>query len=72
MKQTPVEWLVEELTDNGINLDLAFEIIEEAKEKEKQVIERAVNDNQKYLIGKEDINLGETYYNNTFKQTPMQ
>jgi len=33
---TAVEWLVEELEDNGINLDLASEIIEQAKEIEKQ------------------------------------
>jgi hypothetical protein len=35
MKQTAVEWLVEELEDNGINLDLAFELIEQAKEMEE-------------------------------------
>ena len=33
---TAVEWLVEELEDNGINLDLASEIIEQAKEMEKE------------------------------------
>jgi phosphoribosyl-ATP pyrophosphohydrolase len=39
MKQTAVEWLVDELTDNGIShLDLAYKIIEQAKEMEKQQI----------------------------------
>lgn len=33
---TAVEWLVEELEDNGINLDLASEIVEQAKEIEKE------------------------------------
>jgi hypothetical protein len=36
MKETAVEWLVETLEDNGINLDLASEIIKQAKEMEKQ------------------------------------
>jgi hypothetical protein len=36
---TAVEWLIDELTDNGIEyLDLAYEIIEQAKELEKQQI----------------------------------
>jgi hypothetical protein len=38
MKQTAVEWLIDELTDNGIDLYLAYEIIEQAKEMEKQQI----------------------------------
>jgi len=43
MKQTAVEWfsklLIDELTDNGIEyLDLVYEIIEQAKEMEKQQI----------------------------------
>jgi hypothetical protein len=34
--KTAVEWLVEELEDNSINLDLAFELIEQAKEMDKE------------------------------------
>ena len=35
MKQTAVEWLVEELNDNGFSyLDLATDIIKKAKEME--------------------------------------
>jgi hypothetical protein len=37
-QQTAVEWLVETLEDNSINLDLASEIIEQAKEIEKKQI----------------------------------
>jgi hypothetical protein len=41
-QQTAVEWLIEELTNNGINhLDLAHEIIEQAKEMEKECIKKA-------------------------------
>ena len=37
--KTAIEWLIDELTDNGIEyLDLAYEIIEQAKEMEKQQI----------------------------------
>jgi len=39
---TAVEWLVNELKDNGIPyLDLAYEIIEQALEMEKQQAERS-------------------------------
>lgn len=44
-KQTAVEFLVETLEDNGISLDLASYIIEEAKEIEKQQMKDAVLDN---------------------------
>jgi hypothetical protein len=62
MKQTAVEWLIDELTDNGIDyLDLAYEIIEKAKEMEKQQIVDACN----YGDFKE---LGKKYYNETYKK----
>ena len=60
MKTTAVEWLIGELEDNGINLDLASELIEQAKEMEKQQIIDAVEWNYK-------SNMGEVYYNATFK-----
>ena len=61
MKQTAVEWLIDELTDNGIEyLDLAYEIIKQAKEMEKQQIIAAVEWNYK-------SNMGEVYYNATYK-----
>lgn len=62
MKQTAVEWLVEVLEDNSINLDLAYEIIEQAKETEKQQIINAYKDG---VVG---TKLAEQYYNKTFKK----
>jgi len=41
--------------------------LKELLPKEKQVIEDAVNDTQKFLIGKDDVNLGEIYYNTKYK-----
>jgi len=65
MKQTPIQELIEQLRKDGhyINSDLESHFLE----KEKQVIESAVNDTQKYLTGKDEINLGEIYYKTTFK-----
>jgi hypothetical protein len=63
---TAVEWLIDELTDNGIEyLDLAYEIIEQAKELEKQQIIDA------YIEGySSNLNAGdsEKYYNETYKK----
>ena len=69
MKQTAVEWLIDELTDNGIDyLDLAYVIIRQAKEMEKQqiieahgLIAKLQEDGSHKLIS------GETYYNETYK-----
>jgi hypothetical protein len=70
MKQTAVEWLIDELTDNGIDyLDLAYEIIEKALEMEKEqiidahgLIAKLQEDGSHKLIS------GETYYNDTYKK----
>jgi hypothetical protein len=60
---TAVEWLIDELTDNGIEyLDLAYEIIEQAKEMEKQQIIDAKD------CWFEDERDGEQYYNETYKK----
>jgi hypothetical protein len=64
--KTAVEWLVEELEDNGINLDLAFELIEQAKEMEKQQIINAASDHC-YPTGELARIDAEEYYNETFK-----
>ena len=69
MKQTAVEWLIDELTDNGIDyLDLAYVIIRQALEMEKQqiieahgLIAKLQEDGSHKLIS------GETYYNETYK-----
>tara|TARA_R110000868_G_scaffold11839_4_gene57666 strand:- start:787 stop:1044 length:258 start_codon:yes stop_codon:yes gene_type:complete len=81
MKQTAVEWLLEELNDNGFShLDLATDIIEQAKEMEKEqiinshvtgIIEPLIMKNYKGLsvdeIKVEITKQAEEYYNETFK-----
>jgi len=71
--KTAIEWLIDELTDNGIDLYLAYEIIEQAKEMEKQQIIDAYNqgyrDGGDVPLGK-DISLfddANLYYNETYK-----
>ena len=60
---TAVEWLIDELTDNGIpHLDLAYEIIEQAKEMEKQQIIDAANYGKLYQID------AKKYYDRTYKK----
>ena len=65
MKQTAVEWLLEELNDNGFShLDLATDIIKQAKEMEKEQIKDAFDEgNPNGFIMK----CGKEYYNETFK-----
>ena len=48
-KQTAVEWLIEELNDNGFShLDLATDIIKQAKEMEKDHIINAFKEGNLY------------------------
>jgi hypothetical protein len=62
---TAVEWLIDELTDNGIRyLDLAYEIIEQAKELEKQQIQNAYDHYR--CVGNFDN--GIEYYNEIHKK----
>ena len=64
-KQTAVEWLIEELNDNGFShLDLATDIIKQAKEMEKEQIIDAFDTGRR----KGDwIFDGEKYYEETYK-----
>ena len=74
MKQTAVEWLVEELTTLGHNFKLYKKEIEQAKEMfEKQIIE-ASNESflnsglvKRRVKNKKVFSVGEQYYNETFK-----
>jgi hypothetical protein len=63
--KTAVEWLVEELEDNGINLDLAFELIEQAKEMEKEQIEDAYDAGFGSMDDVKD-RMYKQYYNKTY------
>ena len=67
-KQTAVEWLIEELNDNGFShLDLAADIIEQAKEMEMKQIMDAVKLGNTYngWALKHEF---KKYYNETFKK----
>jgi hypothetical protein len=60
MKQTAVDWLVDKLKENGVDFwQEEIEMIEEAKEMEKQQIIDAYNNG--------DNRSAELYYNETFK-----
>jgi hypothetical protein len=61
MKETAIQWLLEEL-NNGRHL--TDELIEQAKEKETQQIIDAVEWNYK-------SNMGEVYYNATYKNNKL-
>jgi hypothetical protein len=64
-KQTAVEWLVEKLLDNGVILvGSDYELIEEAKEMEKQQIIDCYEYIKYNLFA---VDSGEQYYNETFK-----
>ena len=69
MKQTAVEWLIDELTDNGIDyLDLAYVIIRQAKEMEReQIIEAHGLIAKLQEDGSHKLISGETYYDETYK-----
>ena len=65
---TAIEWLIEELTDNGIdNIYLASDIIDKAKEMEKEQIIHAFEFG--YEAGYDDNEKnGEEYYKKEFKK----
>jgi len=71
MKQTVVEWLVEELEDNGINLDLASELIDQANKMfEEQVTLSNINGQSEFdkgAYGEHNQKLANEYYKETFK-----
>ena len=60
MKQTAVEWLTEELR-NQFGIAFSNNILEKAKEMEKQQIETAYNKAVPFKYGKQ-------YYNETYKK----
>jgi hypothetical protein len=56
---TAVEWLINQLTDNGIEyLDLAYEIIEQAKEIEEQQIKKMYSEEEVKKAFKIGFNIG--------------
>jgi hypothetical protein len=69
MKQTAVEWLVDELRKYGSPIPRQLE--EQAKEMEKQQIvdsfNEGMNNSLDYFMPNEKISEAEQYYNETFK-----
>lgn len=64
MKQTAIDWLVEKLKENGVNFwQEEIEMIEEAKEMEKNQIVDAFDDGFEEMPYKN----GEHYYNENYK-----
>lgn len=65
MKQTAVEWLINEIWNNP-NSELNKELFNQAKEMEKKQIIRAFDDGL-YSWDNEDDDIGIDYYNKKFK-----
>jgi hypothetical protein len=71
-KQTAIDWLISELKDNGFDhIDLAEEIIKEAKEMHKNQIQDAFEEGKwngyETAIGASDFKDPLIYYNETFE-----
>ena len=71
MKQTAVEWLIEEIILRlGIRIENTFDgnnLLKQAKEMEKEQIKQAYNDGKAAVINiKNNMSL-EEYYDKTFK-----
>ena len=72
-KQTTVEWLISEIqryNDSGYEFHPKYneEIIEQAKQMEKQQIIKAAASAYEDMFGSDGTKYGEEYYNNTFKK----
>ena len=64
---TAIEWLIEELANNGIDhIYLVSDIIDKAKEMEKQQIIDAHLDGQSLVSCKDEY--ADKYYTDTFKK----
>jgi hypothetical protein len=64
MKQTAVEWLFEKIIDSNHDDDL-YEILEKAKEMEKEQIIDAYNTS--FLLRDKPYETADKYYNKTYK-----
>jgi len=73
MKQTAVEWLIEEINKlTGLTIQMDEPIIEQAKEMEKEQIKSAFTQGDLFAEDyfnpeKSNIDCSENYYNETFK-----
>lgn len=68
MKQTAVEWLIEQLENhNGVTRSGFEKCIQQAKEMEKEQMNNAYNDDRPSLTIYESNEAFEQYYNETYK-----
>jgi hypothetical protein len=67
MKQTAVEWFIEQLKDMEYDLRLIPNTIEQAKEMEKKQIIQAYETAMETDIYNEPLKIGKDYYEQTFK-----
>jgi hypothetical protein len=67
MKQTAVEWLIEQLFGDNEIIGCSDELLEQAKEMEKEQIIQTWYDCKMSVIEKNPTT-AEQYYNETFKQ----
>ena len=71
MKQTAVEWLLEQITEEFAKTPskITFNpsLIKQAKEMEKQQIIEAIQDTEVFIRGYYNEGAAEQYYNETFK-----
>jgi hypothetical protein len=65
MKQTAVEWLVEELTRQNMFMHLFAKEIEKAKEMEKEQLKDAYNTS--FILRDKPYSTADKYYKETFK-----
>ena len=67
MKQTAVEWLIEQLKDMEYDLRLIPNTINQAKEMEREQIIQAYETAMETDIYNEPLKIGKDYYEQTFK-----
>ena len=66
-QQTAVEWLHDQLTSTWYDKKLSKEILEQAKQMEKEQIIDAYKEGMDYTTN-EDVKEAEQYYNQTYNQ----
>jgi hypothetical protein len=64
--KTAVEWLVEQLFGDNEIIGCSDELLQQAKEMEKEQIRKSYCDGELHFVSKQ-IRTSEEYYNETFK-----
>lgn len=66
-KQTAVSWLIEQLEQKGFDLKFNQDVIEQAKQLEKEQIVDAFDDGQANYSLPRDFETGKQYYSDTYE-----